>query len=92
MVKPTNKDTSVEREFMEYKFEQLDKRLERMESTMNEFAFVKQSDFDEFSKEVREKYVTKDSLKWITNVVGGIAIGVGVLLAGAFLKFFGGKL
>jgi hypothetical protein len=88
-----NSDPSQsEREFIDYRFTQLDKRLERMEQTMNGFAFVKQTDFDDFAKEVREKYVTKESQRWVQNTVGGIAIGVGITLVVALIKLIGGNL
>lgn len=83
------KPGQTEREFMEYRFNEVFKRLERMEQTMNGFAFAKQSDFDALAKELRDEYVRKESLKWVQNTVGGIAVGVGIALVIGIIKLLG---
>ena len=87
-----DKADKSDRELIEYKFTEVFKRLDRMEQTMNTFAFAKQSDLDALAKEIRDGYVKKESLKWVQNTVGGIAIGVGVTLVIALIKLIGGRL
>lgn len=82
----------TEREFIEYRFSEINKKLDRMENTMNGFAFAKQNDLDGFMKEVREQYVKKESLRWIQTVVGGITIGVGVALIVGIFQLLGARI
>lgn len=90
-MKPS-KDSLTEREFIDYRFTEVFKRLERMEQTMNGFAFAKQADLDTLATELRDKYVRKEDLTWIKYIVGGIAVGVGTGLVIAFFKVIGARL
>ncbi|MGW6120426.1 hypothetical protein ACWFRF_15395 [Nocardia sp. NPDC055165] len=89
-------ENDTPRDLIEYRFTELFKRLDRIESTMNNFAFVKQSDFNEFVKETNqkfEKYVTKESQQPWHTIIISIAVTVGGAVVLAVLKFaFGGGL
>lgn len=65
------------------------RRLGNIENNISQFAFVKQSDFEDLRKDMQENYVKKESLRWIQYVVGGIAVGVGVALVVGVLKAIG---
>lgn len=80
------------RELIEFKFSEVFRRLDRMEQTMNGFAFAKQTDLDELAKELRSDYVKKDSLRWIQNIVGGIFVGVGIAIIVGVFKLLGARL
>lgn len=81
MAKQTNsEDGSTEKEFVNWKFNEVFKRLDRIDTTMSGIsAFTKQSDFDSFKKEVNDKYVTKESLTWLKSL--GIGVGISVTSA-----------
>lgn len=84
--------------FIDYRFNEVFKRLDRMEQKMDGFAFVKQHDFDEYRKEVSDSfgelrkdvadtYVTKSEFKpirFVIYTVGGAMLGA---LATAFVAF-----
>ena len=88
----TKQTAQTEREFIEYRFNEVFKRLDRMEHTMNGFAFAKQANLDALAKELRDDYVKKEDLKWVKNVVAGISVGVGVALAIAVIKLVGASI
>lgn len=88
---PVN-DTTKQTDLIEYKFGEVFKRLDRIEGKVDGFAFVKQSDYDAFKKDVEDNYVKKESLRWIQYVVAGIAVGVGIAVVIGVLKVIGAKL
>lgn len=67
------------KDFVEFRFDEVFKRLDRMEGKMDNFAFTKQSDFDSFKKHVSETYVTKEGFDPIKRVVYGL---IGLILLG----------
>lgn len=78
---------------IEFKFDEVFKRLERMEQKMNDFAFVKQTDFEtykkEFAKEIKDTYATKTYVKPAVNAIFGLiaimaTVVVGAIIAGRF--------
>lgn len=66
------------------------RRLGNIESAIGQFAFVKQSEFDEFRKEVRDTFATKEEVKpmktlfWAIITASAVAI-IGVIV-GRFAK------
>lgn len=84
--------SQTQKELIDYKFNEVFKRLDRIEDKMDGFTFAKQTDLDEFKKDVQENYVKKESLRWLQYVVGGIATGVGVALVIAVFKAIGANL
>ncbi|MFE7720087.1 hypothetical protein ACFU44_13720 [Nocardia rhizosphaerihabitans] len=82
----------TEREFIDYRFNEVFKRLDRMEGTMNGFAFAKQSDLNDLAKELRENYVKKESLRPWQYILSGIAIGAGVAVIVGIFKMLGADL
>lgn len=89
-------DLSSYREFIEYRFNQVDKRFDRMEQIMGNFAFVKQSDFDKLSLKVdkmkdglSDDYVSKESMRPWAVILSGIAIAVGGAIVIGILKLMG---
>lgn len=76
---PTPKN---QRQFIDYRFNELDKKVIDIQQTLRQFTFVKQIEFDEFKKDVKENYVTKESFdpfKRTLTQVGSIIIGAIVL-------------
>lgn len=49
----TNDKTTNQRDFIEYRFNEVFKRLDRMEGKMDNLAFTKQTEFNDFKAEVR---------------------------------------
>lgn len=85
-------EPSTERQFIAYRFNEVFKRLDRMEQTMNGFAFAKQSEVDKLSKKIEDFdsiYVKKESLKPIIVILTGVAIGVGIAIVVAVIKVIG---
>lgn len=82
----------TEREFIDYRFNEVFKRLDRMEHTMNGFAFAKQTDLDALENRINsldDKFVKKETMKPIMNISIGIAVGVGVAVVVAVVKTVG---
>ncbi len=79
-----NKDPKLNAEFVDYRFGEVFKRLDRMEQTMNGFAFVKQTDFEKFKEEVKQAYVTKEEHAPVQKVFYGILIAGVMGLVGLF--------
>lgn len=89
MVKQPDSNPQNQREFIDYRFNDVFKRLDKQDgkldglrSTMENFAFVKQSDFEEFKKEIKETYATKEEISPLKKVFYGI-------LAAAIAGFVG---
>lgn len=93
------RDDGTQRELIEYRFNELFKRLDRIEDTMQAFAFTKQSDHDKLvlkveklETTVQDKYVTKESLKpWGTILIGLAVTVIGALII-AGIKVIGDSL
>lgn len=88
-------ENTKQTDLIEFKFGEVFKRLDRIEGKVDGFTFVKQSDFDTFVRETKaeqEKFVRKESIKWIQYVVGGIAVGVGVAIVLGVIRVIGAKL
>lgn len=76
-------DPQTQKDLIEYKFTELFKRLERMEGKMDNFAFVKQIDFEDFKREVREIYATKESVATPVKLIYGLAALMLIAVVGA---------
>ena len=88
----TEKVPTNNKELIDYRLNLIDKRLESMEGVLRSLSFVKQSDFDKLTDEVRREYVRKDSIKWLKTI--GVTVA-GVLTAAILigvLNLVGGKL
>lgn len=61
-----------------------------MSNKMDGFAFVKQSDYEDFKKEVRETYATKEEVKPMKTlfwaIVTASAVAIVGILAGKFMR------
>lgn len=88
MASPANSQT--QKQLIDYKFDEVFKRLDRMEGKMDGFAFVKQSDYELFKKEIRETYATKEEVKPMKTlfwaIVTASAVAIVGILAGRFTK------
>lgn len=78
-------DPQTQKDLIEYKFTELFKRLERMEGKMDNFAFVKQTDFEDFKKEVRGEYVTKEAFDPIKRLAYGLVALILIAVVGAVI-------
>lgn len=82
----TDNTPQTQRDLIEYRFDEVFKRLDRMESKMNDFAFVKQSEFESYKKEVKETYATKESMDPIRT---GFYKFVGIVVSAVLLAVLG---
>lgn len=74
-----------QREFIDYRFTELDKKVTDIQNTLKSFTFVKQIEFDEFRREVKETYVTKESFDPVKRVVYGMVGLILVAVVGAVI-------
>jgi hypothetical protein len=93
------RDDGTQRELIEYRFNELFKRLDRIENTMQAFAFTKQSDHDKLVMKVDKledklanEYVSKESIKPWQAILVGVAVSVISLLIIAGIKIVGDSL
>lgn len=70
----------TQRELIDYKFNEVFKRLDRIEGKMDGFTYVKESDFVEFRQQVKDNYVTKDDFspikKFYYGLLGSFLLGI----------------
>lgn len=57
----------------------------RMEGKLDNMTYVSQGDFDEFKREIKENYVTKDSYDPVKRLVYGLVGLILVAVVGAIL-------
>lgn len=88
----TNQPPSSQRDLIEYRFTQVFEELKDIKSKMDTFSFVKQSDFNDFVKEVREEYVKRESIKGLQAIGVGVAVTVTAAILLGLLKLLGTKL
>lgn len=82
-VKKTTTQDGNQADLINYRFDEVFKRLDRMEGKMDSFAFVSRTDFEEFKKEIRDTYLTKIEAAPMQRLIYGLAsiILTGVVLA-----------
>lgn len=80
--KPSN-----QRDLINYRFDEVFKRLDRMEGKMDSFAYTPIKEFEEFKREVKETYATKmfvtPSVRITYGLIGLMAAAVlGAIMSG----------
>lgn len=76
MAKP--KTTATRLDLIEYQLGEVKGDTREIKDKLDNFTYVSQTDFDEFRKEVKETYQTKEELKpfkWVVTALGGAFLG-----------------